>query len=144
MVRGWHIRKDATAAKRGHSLTCWSRFQLAWERKRNSMQALALADGPALSLFLRWARPLPPGDGEDSGDAANDAAWLSSAPKLKKRWKPRPHRQQQDCQVTAFVKDSGGSEMLLLPSTDWWFGWTELQTSSRQAAGSSDAALRER
>ena len=33
--------------------------------------------------------------------------------------------------------------MLLLPSTDWWFGWTELQTYMHQAAGSSDAALRE-
>ena len=47
MVRGWHIRKDATAAKRGDNFSNWSRFQLAWERKRNSMQALALADGPA-------------------------------------------------------------------------------------------------
>ena len=34
----------------------------------------------SLSLFLRWARPLPPGDGEDSGDAASDAARLYSTP----------------------------------------------------------------
>ena len=33
-----------------------------------------------LHLLLRWVRPLPPGDGEDSGDAANDAAWLYWAP----------------------------------------------------------------
>ena len=73
MMRAWHIRKDATTAKRGHSLTGWSRFR--WRGR-------ALADGPALSLslFLRWARPLPPGDGEDSGDAASDAARLYSTP----------------------------------------------------------------
>ena len=31
-------------------------------------------------LLLRWARPLPPGDGEDSGDAASDAARCHSTP----------------------------------------------------------------
>ena len=48
----------------------------------SSWRGRALADGPALSLslFLRWAWPLPPGDGEDSGDAASDAARLYSTP----------------------------------------------------------------
>ena len=55
MVRGWHIHKDAMAAKNGKDLASWSRFQLAWDRKHNSMRAppnLALADGPVAPFVL--------------------------------------------------------------------------------------------
>ena len=68
MARGWHSHKDAMAAKSARNLAYWSRFQLAWDRKHNSMQALpnlALADGPAPLLRSNMreemeARPAPP------------------------------------------------------------------------------------
>ena len=90
----------------------------------------------------------PPGDGEGSGDAASDAARfltrLRWALKIKKRWKPSPHHRQQQAQPPAvFFKDVTGSKTLFLLKTDSWLGWTETQTKTHQAVGSSDAALRE-
>ena len=66
VVRGWHIHRDAMASKNQHLANC-SRFQLAWERTRNSMQAplqLALAAGPASPPPVLGASVPPPGDGE--------------------------------------------------------------------------------
>ena len=75
-VRGWHAHRDAMASQNQHLANC-SRFQLTWERTRNSMQAppsLAPADGPAPPPPVLGADVPPPGDGEGSGDAASDAA----------------------------------------------------------------------
>ena len=128
MVRGWHIRKDATNL---------SRFQLAWERKRNSMQGTGSCRWPHSPSSC--VRPLPPGDGEDSGDAANDAARFYStplSPETQTRWKPDPRRrQQQDHLLTVFVKDVGGSKILFLLKTDWWFGWTDMQNLCAPSRG---------
>ena len=116
MVRGWHVRKDVTAAKRG----------LGW---------------PRFPSLLRW--PLPP-DGEDSGDAASDAARFYSTPLSPETQDEMEAERAPPPALTVFFKDVGGSKILLLLKTDWWFGWAKMQTFSHQAAGSSDAALRER
>ena len=39
MVRGWHIQKDASAAKNSQDFAAQSRFQGAWDRNHNSLQA---------------------------------------------------------------------------------------------------------
>ena len=80
-VRGWHAHRDAMASQNQHLANC-SRFQLAWERARNSMQAppnLA-ADGPAPHPPMLGANFPPPGDGEDRGATASDAARFYSTP----------------------------------------------------------------
>ena len=115
VLRGWHIHRGAMASKNQH-LANWSRFQLAWDRMHNSEQApllLALAAGPSPPLLLCWARA--------------SRRQVTEKPTLnpKKRWKPSPHRrQQQDHLLTVFWKDVGGSKTFLLLKTDSWLGWT--------------------
>ena len=81
VVRGWHAHMDAMASQNQH-LANWSHFQLAWERMHASAPPnLALADGPAPPPPVLGANVPPPGDGEDSGAAANDAARFYPTPR---------------------------------------------------------------
>ena len=61
-------------------LANWSRFRPAWDRMRNSTQALALADGPAPPPPVLGANVPPPGDGEHSSAVASDAARFRLTP----------------------------------------------------------------
>ena len=123
--------RDAMASQNQHLANC-SRFQLTWERTRNSMQAppsLAPADGPAPPPPALGANVPPPGDEKTVATPPAtplDFTRLRWALKIKKRWKPSPHhRQQQDQPPTMFFKDVVGSKTLLLLKTDSRLGWTK-------------------
>ena len=99
-----------------------------------------------LLLLLRWARPLPPGGGEDSGDAASDAARFYSTPlspeiQDEMEAEPAPSSAAGPSsdgvrQRLRWEQDSLASEDRLMARMD------KMQSYTHQAAGSSDAALR--
>ena len=99
-----------------------------------------------LLLLLRWARPLPLGGGEDSGDAAGDAARFYStplSPEIQDEMEaepapPSPAGPSSDGvrQRLRWEQDSLASEDRLVVRMD------RNANLTHQAAGSSDAALR--
>ena len=122
----------------------WSQFQVAWDRKLNSLQVppnLALvppADGHLVP-------PPPPFSfeavlGEDRQNEGNVSPAMektatvpiamalsftqsSEPPTLLRRWKTTPHHCQQ--LMTVFFKDVGRGKIFLLLKVDLWVGWTK-------------------
>ena len=99
-----------------------------------------------LLLLLRWVRPLPPGDGEDSGNAANDAARFYStplSPEIQDEMEAEPAppsvagpSSDGVRQRLRWKQDTLASEDRLVVRMD------RNANLTHQAAGSSDAALR--
>ena len=144
LVRGRRVHRDAMASQNQHFANC-SRFQLAWERVHVSTQAppnLA-ADGPAPPLPALGANVPPPGDGEDRGAAASDAARFYSTP-VQEEMEAEPAPPPAAGPSTDGVSQRRHWKQDTLASEDRLkarLGQT--QTNTHQAVESSDAALRE-
>ena len=111
------------------------------------MQALALADGPAFPPPALGLNVPPPGDGEDSGDAASDAARLCSTPlspetqdEMEAERAPPPAAGPSSDGVRQrrrWKQDTLASEDRLLARMD------QMQTNADQPVESFNASLRE-
>ena len=132
-MRGWHIHKDAMAFK-NQRLAHWSRFQLAWDRLHNSLQAplqLVLAAGPAVPPPVLGANVPPPGDGEDIGVAASDAT--RSNPEIQQEMEAEPAPPPAAGSSTDGVLERRRWKQDILASEERLIGLGEVQAKYRVA-----------